>query len=65
MQQWVTNMASGSLMTSPFATSELHHYHNGVEKSNVPFTMGIINSLKEETKLTTMHLDELFLHVLM
>ncbi len=61
----MTSRANGSLLSAPLNTREHHHYHDGMNKTLLPFLSDIKNRLREEAKQTSIHIGEPFLHCLM
>ncbi len=60
-----TNQASGSMVSSPLNTKHQHHYHNGFNKSLLPFLSGLRNQLSTQAMRTCLHVGEPFLHCLL
>ncbi len=61
----MTSRANGSLLSAPLNTREHHHYHDGMNKTLLPFLSDTKNHLREEAKQTSMHIGNPFLHCLM
>lgn len=61
----MTSRANGSLLSSPLNTRQHHHYHEGMNKTLLPFLSGMKNHLREEAKQSSIHVGEPFLHCLM
>lgn len=59
-----TSQASGSMVSSPHNTKNHHHYHNGFNKSLLPFLTGMRNNLSTQAMRTGLHIGDPFLQSL-
>ncbi len=60
-----TSQASGSMVSSPLNTKYHHVYHKGLNQSLLPFLTNLRNHLREQAKVSCLHVGEPFLHSLL